>query len=812
MAPIDPLPLDRLYRRCDPAQFRFRTTQELEEITDSLGQQRAAEAMRFGIAIGCKGYNMYALGPPGTGKYTMIRQHLDRAAASAPAPSDWCYVNNFAEAHKPKALELPPGRGRPLHDAMSHLIEELRASIPAIFEGEDYRARREALDNQFKESHEAAFGAIQEKARERKIALIRTPMGLALAPVRDGEVLSPEEFRKLPEAEQKKTRDDITELEGQLQEVMRKAPVWEREHREKVRALNREMTEHVVGHLIDDIRKGYADLPHVAAYIEEVRKDIVENAQEFVTQEPQSPDEQASEQAMRRAVGGPAAFRRYRVNVVVDNSVCPGAPVIYEDHPTQPNLIGRIEHIAQFGALMTDFNLIKAGALLRANGGYLILDALKVLTQPYAWEELKRALTAGEVRVESVAESLGFASTVSLEPQPIPLDVKVVLLGDRQIYYLLSEYDPDFPELFKVAVDFDDVVDRTDATTRDYARLIATLARRDKLKPLDPSGVARIIEHAARMVGDSEKLSARMRLINDLMHEAHFWTGADGKEVTTAAHVQRAIDAQIRRADRIRQRVHEEIARGTILIDVDGKAVGQVNGLSVMQLGGFSFGQPSRITARVRMGRGEVVDIEREVKLGGPIHSKGVLILSGFLGARFARERPLALAASLVFEQSYGGVEGDSASCAELYSLLSALSGVPIDQSFAVTGSVNQMGQVQPIGGANEKIEGFFDVCRARGLTGRQGVLIPVSNVKHLMLRADVVDAVRDGKFRIFAVEHIDQGIELLTGVPAGAADAKGDYPPDSINGKVMAQLGAFADKARAFALAGKEPGSGESR
>jgi len=535
MAPIDPLPLDRLYRRCDPAQFRFRTTQELEEITDSMGQQRAAEAVRFGIAIGCKGYNMYALGPPGTGKYTMIRQHLDRAAASAPAPSDWCYVNNFAEAHKPKALELPPGRGRPLHDAMSHLIEELRASIPAIFEGEDYRARREALDNQFKESHEAAFGAIQEKARERKIALIRTPMGLALAPVRDGEVLSPEEFRKLPEAEQKKTRDDITELEGQLQEVMRKAPVWEREHREKVRALNREMTEHVVGHLIDDIRKGYADLPHVAAYIEEVRKDIVENAQEFVTQEPQSPDEQASEQAMRRAVGGPAAFRRYRVNVVVDNSVCPGAPVIYEDHPTQPNLIGRIEHIAQFGALMTDFNLIKAGALLRANGGYLILDALKVLTQPYAWEELKRALTAGEVRVESVAESLGFASTVSLEPQPIPLDVKVVLLGDRQIYYLLSEYDPDFPELFKVAVDFDDVVDRTDATTRDYARLIATLARRDKLKPLDPSGVARIIEHAARMVGDSEKLSARMRLINDLMHEAHFWTGADGKEVTTVA-------------------------------------------------------------------------------------------------------------------------------------------------------------------------------------------------------------------------------------------------------------------------------------
>jgi lon-related putative ATP-dependent protease len=811
MAPIDPLPLDRLYRHCDPSQFRFRTTEELSEISNSLGQQRAVEAVQFGIAIGCKGYNMFALGPPGTGKHTMVRQHLDRAAASAPAPSDWCYVNNFAEAHKPKALELPPGRGKPLREAMSGMVEELRAAIPAIFESEDYRSRREALENEFKESHEAGFGVIQEKARARDITLIRTPMGLALAPVRNGEVLGPDDFRKLPEEEQKKTRADIAELEGELQEVMRKAPVWEREHREKVRALNREMTEHVVGHLIDEVKKGFADLPHVVIYIDEVQKDIVDNAQEFVPQEPQSP-EQAAEMAIRRTPGGPASFRRYQVNVVVDNSVCPGAPVIYEDRPTQPNLIGRIEHIAQFGTLITDFNLIKAGSLLRANGGYLIVDALKLLTQPYAWEELKRTLTAGELRIEGIAESLGLATTVSLQPQPIPLDVKVVLLGDRQIYYLLSEHDPDFAELFKVAVDFDDVVDRTDANTQDYARLIATLARRDKLKPLDPGGVARIIEHAARLVGDSEKLSARMRLISDLMHEAHFWTGADGDEVTTAVHVQQAIDAQVRRADRIRQRVHEEITRGTILIDVDGKAVGQVNGLSVMQLGGFAFGQPSRITARVRMGRGEVVDIEREVKLGGPIHSKGVLILSGFLGARFGHERPMALSASLVFEQSYGGVEGDSASCAELYALLSALSGVPIDQSFAVTGSVNQMGHVQPIGGANEKIEGFFDVCRARGLTGRQGVLIPASNVKHLMLRGDVLDAARSGAFRIFAVEHIDQGIELLTGMPAGAPDDKGDYPPDTINARVMARLAAFADKARAFSMAGKESGSGEDK
>jgi lon-related putative ATP-dependent protease len=498
--------------------------------------------------------------------------------------------------------------------------------------------------------------------------------------------------------------------------------------------------------------------------------------------------------------GGDAAFRRYQVNVIVDRGGAEAAPVIYEDHPTHPNLIGRIEHIAQFGTLMTDFNLIKPGALLRANGGYLILDALKVLTQPFAWDELKRALKSYEVRIEPVAESLGLGATVSLQPEAIPLDVKVVLLGDRRIYYLLSEADPDFPELFKVAVDFDDVVDRTDETTRDYARMIATMAKRDGLKPLDAGAVARIVEHAARMVGDSERLSARMRLVVDLLHESHFWTGSEGREVTTAVEVQRAIDAQIRRADRIRERVHEEIGRGTILIDTDGAHVGQVNGLSVMQLGGFAFGQPTRITARVRLGRGEVTDIEREVKLGGPLHSKGVLILAGFLGERFARERPLALAASLVFEQSYGGVEGDSASCAELYALLSALSGVPVRQCFAVTGSVNQMGRVQPIGGVNEKIEGFFDVCRARGLTGAQGVLIPDTNVKHLMLRADVVEAADRGRFRIYPVATIDQGIELLTGVPAGVPDEAGVWPADSINGRVQAQLDALAEKARAFA------------
>ncbi len=728
MAAPDPLSPKRLYSHCDPAQFDFHTTDELSDIENSLGQDRAVEAVRFGIGIRCDGYNMYALGPPGTGKYTMVRRHLEEAAADEPLPSDWVYVNNFAEPHKPRAIELPAGKGVPLRRDMERLIADLREAIPAAFEGDDYRGRREALEDQFKETHEKALNDIQERARRHSVAMVRTPTGLAMAPMRDGEAITPEEFQKLPEAEQEKTRQEIKELEQQLQEIMREAPQWERKHRENLRELNRGITEFVVGHMTGELRTRYADMESVIAYLDEVRNDVVGNSDDFLTHEETGPEAEIK-MALQRGASGPPSFRRYQVNVVVDHSESRAAPVIYENHPTQPNLIGGIEHIAQFGALITDFNLIKPGALLRANGGYLILDALKVLTHPYAWDALKRALQSDEVRIEGVAESLGVAGAVSVQPQPIPLAVKVVLLGDRRIYYLLSQQDPDFPELFKVAVDFDDVVDRTTENSRDYARMIATLAKKDSLLPLDRAAVARVIEHAARLTGDSEKLSARMALIVDLLHETHYWARHEGAGVATIGHVQRAIDAQIWRADRIRERTHEEIHRGTIMIDTEGAVVGQLNGLSVMQLGGFAFGQPSRITARVRMGRGEVIDIEREVELGGPLHSKGVLILSGFLGARYARERPLALSASLVFEQSYGGVDGDSASSTELYALLSALSGLPIDQSFAVTGSVDQHGKVQPIGGVNDKIEGFFDVCRARGLTGGQGVLIPATIV-----------------------------------------------------------------------------------
>jgi lon-related putative ATP-dependent protease len=798
-----PLTPDELYRRIDPGCFEFATTAELAPLDGAFGQERAAEAVEFGIGMRRDGYNMYALGPPGMGKHHFVRRYLERQAAKEKVPSDWCYVHNFSDQYRPKVMRLPAGRAAELREAIERLIDEVRAAIAAAFESEEYRARRESLDNEFKERHEKAFGELQTRAQERSIALIRTPMGLGLAPVKEGEVINPDEFRKLSPEEQERIKSDIAALEQELQTIMRAAPAWQREHRTRLRELNRETTEYAVRHPMEELRHRYQGLGQVLPYLDAVQADIVENAHEFLPGqapegEPQGPPI-PPQPGLRRAFAAAPAFRRYQVNVIVDRRGETGAPIVYEDHPSQPNLIGRIEQMAQFGALFTDFNLIKPGALHRANGGYLILDARKVLMQPLAWEELKRALRAGDIRIEGLAEMLGFVPTTSLQPEPIPLDVKVVLIGDAMIYYLLAQADPDFPELFKVAIDFEDRMPRDDKTSQLYARLLGTMARDEKLRPLDCPAVARVLEHSARLAGDSERLTAHMRTLADLLREADYWAGHEHRDTVTAADVQKAIDARVRRVDRVRELSLEQITRGTVLIDTSGAKVGQVNGLSVLQLGELAFGRPSRITARVRLGRGEVVDIEREVALGGPIHSKGVLILSGFLGGRFAAKHPLALSASLVFEQSYGGVEGDSASSAELYALLSALADAPIQQCLAVTGSVNQRGEVQAIGGANEKIEGFFDVCSSRGLDGTHGVLIPASNVKHLMLRKDVVEACAKGMFRVFPVATIDQGIEILTGVPAGEARPDGAWPEGSVNARVQARLKELAEAARSF-------------
>ena len=794
----EPLTPDQLFTQCDPDDIKLPFADGAAVRSDSLGQERAVAAVRFGVGIKRHGYNIFAYGAPGTGGHALVRQQIEQAATTMPEPPDWCYVHNFEEQHKPTALSLPAGRGCLLRADMDRLVRELRSAIPAAFEREDYQARVKALQAQFSEQQEAAFNELQERANAKNVALIRTPSGLALAPTSKGEVISPAAFRQWPDETQKKIQSDISELEKELQEILRKLPQLEREQRKQLRTLNQEVTSRAVGHLMEELAGKYNDLPDVLDYIEQVRADLLENAEEFQAAEPRSPQETMA-LAMRGGPGKPS-FRRYQVNVIVDNGNCRGAPIVYEDLPTHANVTGRVEQMAQFGALTTDFNLIKPGALHTANGGFLLIDVRKLFMQPITWEEIKRALFSNEIRIQGMNEALGFANTVTLQPQPIPLDVKVVLLGDPTIYYTLSRADPDFAELFKVAADFDDQVPRNSGNTARYGQMIANMAQRENLRPLDRNALARVIERAARLADDSERLTLRMQPISDLLCEADYWADQNGNGEIGPGDVQEAIDAQIHRADRIRERSHEQILRETMLIDTDGEAIGQVNGLSVLQLGEFAFGRPSRITARVRLGRGEVLDIEREIELGGPLHSKGVLILSGFLGARFARRHPLALSASLVFEQSYGGVDGDSASSTELYALLSALSGLPIRQSLAVTGSVNQHGRIQAIGGVNEKIEGFFDICKARELTGNQGVLIPASNVKHLMLRQDVVDAAAQGKFHVYPVDTIDQGIELLTGVAAGEADGNGYFSPETINGRVQATLLEFARSARTFA------------
>jgi len=813
---IKPLRANQVYQHCDPSSLRFKSTKDLPDLDRVLGQDRAVEALEFGVGMRRVGYNLFVMGPPSSGRHSMVRRYLESRAPAEGTPDDWVYVNNFEQTHKPRAIRLPNGKATELRDDMSRLVEEISAAIPAAFEADEYRTRREAIDSQFKELQEKGFGAIGEEARKRGLALIRTPMGLALAPVRDDEVLPPEEFRKLPEAVREQLEKDIEELQERLQQTAQQVPDWERERRRQLRDLNRETTSTAVSRLIANLTKKYRDLPDVLSHLEKVQADVIENAEAFVRGEAgqggQAGGGDGQQAALMAMMGGSApanqrnsVTRRYEVNVVVGNHRGKGAPVVAEDSPAYNNLIGRVEHLAEMGALITDFTLIKPGSLHTANGGYLVIDALKLLQQPWSYEGLKRALRTGSIRIESPSQMMSMVSTVSLEPEPIPLDVKVLLIGDRHVYYLLCQHDPDFLELFKVSVDFEDDMDRSARSHRDFGRLLATLARHHELKHLSAGGAARMIEHATRMAGDSGKMTLQIGRIGDLMKEADYFAGRDGNRLIERSDVQRAIDAQTGRSDRISRRMQDAIINETMLIDSTGAQVGQINGLAVYSLGTTAFGKPSRITARVRMGTGEVIDIERRSEMGGPTHTKGVMILSAFLGARFAAEHPLSLSASLVFEQSYGGVDGDSASSAELYALLSALSGQPIHQHFAVTGSVNQYGKVQAIGGVNEKIEGFFDICQTRGLTGEQGVLIPKSNVRHLMLRPDVVEAVDAGRFHVYAVSTIDEGIELLTGCRAGALQANGSYPAGTVNRLVQDRLLELADKRRKFGRAMSE-------
>ncbi len=797
--PIGRLGPDRLARLCAIDTLPFATTDQLDDGDDIVGQPRAVDAIGFGIGIREDGYNLFAMGAEGVGRRTIAKRFLDHAAVSRPVPSDWCYVFNFRTPHRPRAIALPSGRGSAFKHDMERLVEDLSAGIPAAFEADEYRTHKQEIESELSERQEHAIQEVGEHAGQQKIGLLRTPGGFGFAPLQGDEVMPTEKFQELPEEERKRIEAAIAALQNELERVIQKLPKWRREAQHKLRELDRQVTRGAINSLIEEIKSAYQALPAIQQYLGEVQEDVLDHAQ-FFMQPKDGEGVGPLGLLLGRPEAGESALRRYHVNLLVDHGAGTGAPIVYEDNPNHDNLVGRIEHVSHMGALTTDFTLIKSGALHRANGGYLILDAQKLLTQPFAWDALKRALRSREIHTEPLGQALGLFSTQSLEPEPIPMDLKVVLVGQREIYYLLHRYDPEFAKLFKVAVDFDDDMERTADSELAFARLIARMARRNKLRPLERAAVGRVIEQASRACGNAERLSVEMGPLLSLLQETNYWTGTHHRDVATAEDVQQALDAQLRRADRVPVRVRDEMLRGRLLVATDGERSGQVNGLSVAELGGIRIGIPVRITARVRLGSGSVVDIERESQLGGPIHSKGVLILAGYLTAHYASNKPLSLTATLVFEQTYGTVEGDSASLAELYALLSALADAPLRQSIAITGSVNQHGDVQAIGAVNEKIEGFFDLCKMRGLTGEQGVIIPSANVSQLMLRRDIIDAVAAGRFSVHAVQSVDQGLEVLAGVTAGSRDALGRFPSGSLNARIDERLTDLAERIRSFA------------
>ncbi len=783
MAEIKPLRADQVYRECPLDLLDFDTTEALEALPEPIGQDRFMRAMRFGTGIRNGGFNLFVLGPRGLDRHGLIKRFLNDQAEQKDVPSDWCYVMDFAAPDRPAALRLAAGEGQKLRQDMDGFVEELRTSVAAVFESEEYQSRAQTIQGEFEQRQQKGLSAIGEEASQAGIALISKQGGFTLAPMRDGEVLEPEEYEKLPAEERERIEQKVAELQKKLQQEIQRIPALRKELMSRVRELNEEMIMFALEGPIKELKNRWAHAPGVLAHLDAARKHVVDHPGALRGQQGSGPPEQFLD--------------HFRVNLLVDNAETRGAPIIYEDLPTHHHLVGWIEHQVRNGALYTDVSMIRPGALHRANGGYLILDARRVLSNPMAWESLKRVLMSQDVRIESLERIYGMVSTTSLQPANIPVSVKVILVGERMLYYQLAQHDPDFLELFKVEVDFEDEVDRNDDSVHRYARMLADLARRGQVAPLDRSGVARMIEHASRLADDQQKFTASDRDLSDVLAEADYWATDAGSEVISVEHVQRAIDERQVRSERLRRASLEQIERGTVMIATSGSTVAQINGLSVLQLGKIRFGRPSRITATARPGRGQLVDIEREVDLGGPIHSKGVLILSRFIGARFAPEGELSLSASIVFEQSYGGVDGDSASLAETCVLLSAITGIGLKQSLAVTGSMSQHGEVQAVGGVSEKVEGFFDVCRQAGALDGHGVLVPAANVDHLMVNQAVREAVASGEFRIFPVRTVNEALELLTGMTAGEPDKDGRYPEGSFNRAVADRLEHFGRLAR---------------
>ena len=789
------LPPHKLRKECDPKLMRCATTEELSPLEEIIGQERAVKALRFGLGIEQLGFNIYVAGYPGTGRTTAVKDFLEEIAKKKQVPSDWCYVNNFKNSYEPKAIRLPPGKVKDFQTDLSNLINEAQRALPKAFESEEYATKRESIIKAIGEERNELFSQLSKRAQEEGFAIQTGPTGLLVIPVVKGKPLNEREFNALSPL----IRDEILKrrekLDADLSSVIRQFRALEGKAKDEIENLNREVALYAIGHLFADLKEKYKEFHDVTTYLDEVQNDILENLAQFLK----------PEAAKAPPVPFPIPWmkelplKKYEVNVIVDNSDLKGAPVVVELNPTYQNIFGRIEKEAQFGVLTTDFTMIRPGSLHKANGGYLVLPVEELLQNIFSWDGLKRALKNKQVAVEEAGERLGFITTKGLRPEPIPLSIKVVLIGNPLLYQMLYSMDKDFKELFKVKADFDTTMDRTQENMQKYAAFICTFCGKENLRHLEASAVAKTIEYASRLAEDQEKLSTRFADIADIVREANFYALQENSEYVTADHVKKAIEEKIYRSNLIQKKIQEMMERNILLIDTDGEIVGQVNGLTVMSLGDFSFGAPSRVTASIGLGREGIIDIQREAKLAGPIHTKGVLILSGYLAEKYAQDKPLSLSARLVFEQSYGMVEGDSASSTELYGILSALSGIPIKQNIAVTGSVNQKGEVQAIGGVNEKIEGFFEVCKTKGLTGIQGVLIPESNVENLMLKEEVVDAVKAGKFHIYPVKTIDEGIEILAGVKAGARRPDGTFEEGTVNYRVDKRLKEMAEKIKEF-------------
>ncbi|NKB89762.1 MAG: AAA family ATPase [Acidobacteria bacterium] len=795
------LTADALRNKCEPSDLGFETTAELEPLNEVIGQDRAVRAIEFGVDISSSGFNLFLAGAPGTGRKTILRRILARTSEGRPNPPDVAYVHNFADPDSPRVLVMPAGKGARLRDDLAELVEDLQELIPKAFDGKAYEEQQRSTGEQFQEKKQALLDQLEKEAGERGFHIKSTPMGFRTIPVREDNPLTQEEYQEMPEDERTELDSRMEELQTHIREVMSEVKDVDHALKEELKDLNRQVAMNVLGTLMLDIGRRYRDLDGVAEHLRQFEQDVLENIDQFKPQdEPQLPIPGLKMQKQE------PDLNRYQVNLVVDNGANHGAPVVIENNPTYANLVGQVERRAQFGALLTDFTMIRAGSLAKANGGYLVLDIEDVLRSPFSYEALKRSLVNREVRIEDNAEKYGLMSAATVRPEPIPLNVKVCLIGNPRYYHQLFAYDEVFREIFKVKADFDYQVDRDESALSQFGPFVARLVEREDMPPFSAAGVAAVMDESSRFVEDQQKLSLRFGEINDLIREAAYWAKQAESELVEAEHVEQAIREAEYRASLAKERVQELIQREVLMVDTEGDKVGQIKGLAVHMLGDYLFGRPSRITCAVFLGREGVVNIERRVRMSHSTHDKGVLILQGFLGSRFAQKQPLTLTASLTFEQSYAEIAGDSASSTELYVLLSALAEVPIKQGLAVTGSVNQRGEVQAIGGVNHKIEGYFEICQQRGLTGEQGVMIPTANVQNLMLRPQVVDAVERGDFHIWAIEHVDEGIEILTGIPAGEPDEDGEWPEGTINAMVRDRLARLGKQLMTWSKSTQQP------